>query len=113
MAAYRRVYDSHHLQADCKEPGSAPEPYTLGNRVWVTFLPCSYRIAPYLYSRLVFSIGLHSGVCLCCPYCVLRYTVVFAQVEYTRHLYVFAMRSPLVNFYYARTGQVHGLFTEA
>jgi len=27
MAAYRRVYDSHHLQADCREPGSAPEPY--------------------------------------------------------------------------------------
>jgi len=27
MAAYRRVYDSHHLQADCHEPGSAPEPY--------------------------------------------------------------------------------------
>ena len=26
MAAYRRVYDSHHLQADCQEPGSAPEP---------------------------------------------------------------------------------------
>ena len=25
MAAYRRVYDSRHLQADCKEPGSAPE----------------------------------------------------------------------------------------
>ena len=25
MAAYRRVYDSHHLQADCQEPGSAPE----------------------------------------------------------------------------------------
>ena len=24
MAAYRRVYDSHHLQADCQEPGSAP-----------------------------------------------------------------------------------------
>ena len=22
-----RVYDSHHLQADCQEPGSAPEPY--------------------------------------------------------------------------------------
>ena len=21
MAAYRRVYDSHHLQADCQEPG--------------------------------------------------------------------------------------------
>jgi len=27
MAAYRRVYDSHHLQADCQKPGSAPEPY--------------------------------------------------------------------------------------
>ena len=27
MAAYRRVYDSHHLQGDCQEPGSAPEPY--------------------------------------------------------------------------------------
>jgi len=25
MASYCRVYDSHHLQADCKEPGSAPE----------------------------------------------------------------------------------------
>jgi len=27
MAAYRRVYDSRHLQADCQEPGSTPEPY--------------------------------------------------------------------------------------
>ena len=27
MAAYRQVYDSRHLQADCQEPGSAPEPY--------------------------------------------------------------------------------------
>ena len=27
MAAYRRDYDSRHLQADCKEPKSAPEPY--------------------------------------------------------------------------------------
>jgi len=27
MAAYRQVYDSCHLQADCQEPGSAPEPY--------------------------------------------------------------------------------------
>jgi len=25
-AAYRRVYDSRHLQADCQEPGSALEP---------------------------------------------------------------------------------------
>jgi len=27
MAAYRRVYDSCHLQVDCQEPGSAPELY--------------------------------------------------------------------------------------
>jgi len=27
MTAYRQVYDSRHLQADCQEPGSAPEPY--------------------------------------------------------------------------------------
>ena len=27
MAAYRWVYDSHHLQADCQELGSALEPY--------------------------------------------------------------------------------------
>ena len=36
MAAYRRVYDSRHLQADCQEPGSAAEPYALGNRVRAT-----------------------------------------------------------------------------
>ena len=35
-AAYRRVYDSRHLQADCPEPGSAPEPYARQNRVWAT-----------------------------------------------------------------------------
>ena len=32
MAAYRRVYDSRHLQADCQEP--APELYT---QVWAAF----------------------------------------------------------------------------
>jgi len=36
MAAYHQVYDSHHLQADFQEPGSAPEPYTR-YRVWATF----------------------------------------------------------------------------
>jgi len=35
MEAYRRVYDSRHLQVDCQEPGSAPEPYAL---VWATFI---------------------------------------------------------------------------
>ena len=36
MAAYRRVYDSRHRQADCQEPGSAPEPYAR-NRVLAMF----------------------------------------------------------------------------
>ena len=36
MAAYRRVYDSPHLQADCQEPDQLRDP-TLGNRVWATF----------------------------------------------------------------------------
>jgi len=33
MAACRRVYDSHHLQADCQEPDQLRN-RTLGNRVW-------------------------------------------------------------------------------
>jgi len=37
MAAYRRVYDSRHLQADCQEPGPALRNPTLGNPVWATF----------------------------------------------------------------------------
>ena len=36
MAAYRRVYDSRRLQADCQEPWSAPEPFAR-YRVWTTF----------------------------------------------------------------------------
>jgi len=35
MAAYRRVYDSRHLQADCQEPG---------NRVWASFYPLPVAI---------------------------------------------------------------------
>ena len=45
MAAYRRVYDSRHLQADCQEPGSAPEPYTLGNR-GLSFTGHLFRVGP-------------------------------------------------------------------
>jgi len=36
MAAYRRVYDSRHLQADCQERDQLQNP-TLGNRVWAIF----------------------------------------------------------------------------
>ena len=37
MAAYRRVYDSRHLQADCQENRDQLRNPTLGNRVWATF----------------------------------------------------------------------------
>ena len=36
MAAYRRVYDSGHLQADCQNWDQLQNP-TLSNRVWATF----------------------------------------------------------------------------
>ena len=38
MAACSRVYDSRHLQADCKEPGSAPEPYARQSSVGYLYL---------------------------------------------------------------------------
>jgi len=37
MAAYRRVYDLRHLQADCKNRDQLRNP-TFVNRVWATFL---------------------------------------------------------------------------
>jgi len=38
MAAYRRVYESRHLQADCQEPGSAAEPYARGSSMGYLYL---------------------------------------------------------------------------
>ena len=37
MAAYRRVYDSRYLQADCAKNRDKLRSPTLGNRVWATF----------------------------------------------------------------------------
>jgi len=36
MAAYRGVFDSRHLQADCQNRDQLRN-LTLGNRVWATF----------------------------------------------------------------------------
>jgi len=55
MAAYRQVYDSRHLKADCREPGSALEPSTLGNRVWAAFT--------FLF-RIILMINVAVCVCL-------------------------------------------------
>ena len=38
MAAYRRVYDSRYLQADCQEPESAPEPYARQSSMGYVYL---------------------------------------------------------------------------
>jgi len=43
MAAYRRVYDLCHLQADCQEPGSAPEPYARQSSVGYLYLLFSLK----------------------------------------------------------------------
>jgi len=44
MAAYHWVYDSRHLQGDCKELGSAPHPM-LFYWVWATFSFFSHGIS--------------------------------------------------------------------
>jgi len=40
MAACRRVHDSLHLQANCQEPGSAPEPYDRYSSMGYLFCYC-------------------------------------------------------------------------
>ena len=56
MAAYRRVYDSRHLQADCKNRDQLRNP-TLGNRVWATFtfLPTDFGLC--MATRLLSTFG--------------------------------------------------------
>jgi len=63
MAAYRRVYDSRHLQADCQEPGPAPArtlrsamDYGLPLPVFPSYLICVYTADVVEY--------VNSGVCL-------------------------------------------------
>jgi len=56
MAAYRWVYDSRHLQADCQDPGSVPELYPR-NRVRGTFT--------FLLRRKGFVLNGRFGVCVC------------------------------------------------
>jgi len=53
MAAYRLVYDSRHQQDDCQEPGSAPEPYPLDNRVSANFSFFSHKMAIVLGPQIV------------------------------------------------------------
>ena len=61
MAAYRRVYDSRHLQADCREPGSAPEPYARQSSTGYLYLSadttCMRRIRRRLLRVHRFCVG--------------------------------------------------------
>ena len=60
MAAYRLVYDSRHLQADCQEPG---------NQVWVEYSGFSRRLVLAPFRRwsdlLLFIIIIYYYLLLC------------------------------------------------
>jgi len=75
-ATYRLVYDSRHLQTDCQEPGSAPEPYAR-NRVWATFYQfithssithISFQTCHHIMSiaQTLTLLNLTDVICLCC-----------------------------------------------
>jgi len=78
MAAYRRVYDSRHLQADCRELGSAAEPYARqSNMGYVLHWRCRDR--GLLSSRLCDGRSINITVvtwCVCVCVCVDRIGVV-------------------------------------
>jgi len=50
MAAYRGVYDSLYLQADCQEPGSTPEPYARQSSMGYLYLFLPVR--PIIFSSI-------------------------------------------------------------
>jgi len=62
MAVYRRVYDLRHLQADCQEPGSAPEPYAWQSSMGYLYLFYYYT---YYYITTVFGITHYTPPCCC------------------------------------------------
>jgi len=80
MAAYRRVYDSGHLQADCQEPGSAPEPYAPYSSMGYLFLltghlirririGCMRIFIARRYASVVYAMGLCQCVSVCSSVC--------------------------------------------
>jgi len=56
MAAYRRVSDSRHLQADCHNRDQLRNP-TLANRVWATFFTALY---PAIQTLLPATTSIHA-----------------------------------------------------
>jgi len=60
MTAYRRVYDAHHLQADCQELGSAPELYARQSSVGYLYL-----FLPMIHSMQLCAFGCFPNHLLC------------------------------------------------
>ena len=67
MAAYRRVYDSRHLQADCQEPGSAPELYARQSSMGYLFLVSDDVIVDFLNQDIMMDDLIHEDKC--CTQC--------------------------------------------
>jgi len=63
MAAYRRVYDSRHLQADCQEPGSAPEPYARQSSVGYLYLFIFFVFITTFLATLIYRVVAVTVVC--------------------------------------------------
>ena len=77
MAAYGRVYDTRHLQADCQEPGSAPEPYARQSNMAYLYLflfsAVLWAAAPGLVAQLQSALtGSNAGVLLSKSECTPR-----------------------------------------
>jgi len=66
MATYHRVYDSRHLQADCQEPGSAPEPYARQSSMGYLYLFHNSDIRLEFAGVSVLRTALRRGVIECC-----------------------------------------------
>jgi len=61
MAAYLRVYDLRHLQADCQEPGSIPEPCA-----WQSSMGCLYLSYLQAVRRVWESVAVLRAYCRAC-----------------------------------------------
>ena len=58
MAAYHQIYDSHHLQGDCQEPGSGPSMgyvYLFIVRVCVYAVDCQQVLEYTAWRHVAFS----------------------------------------------------------
>ena len=90
MAAYRRVDDSRHLQADCQEPGAAPGSYARQSSMG------------YLYLCLPECDWLLGGVLVCKQRASLRYLPETCSWSTIGAIVTFATLSVLAAVYLAR-----------